>query len=51
MSEDEERTVEWPAPLEDPDEEPFEPWARLQERAERWAGWDDFLKDLKEEGC
>ena len=50
MNEDEERTVEWPAPQEDPDEEPREPWANLLERAERWEGWDDFIQGLEKEG-
>jgi hypothetical protein len=39
---DEEREIEWPEPREDPDEEPFEPWARRREELmDRWRGWDD----------
>lgn len=31
----------WPEPRDDPDEEPFEPWARkMEERLDRWRGWD-----------
>jgi len=33
--------VEWPDPQEDPEEEPVEPWARrVEERLDRWKGWD-----------
>jgi len=46
--EEHEREVVWPEPREDPDEEPAEPWARLLDRAKRWEGWDDFLKEWEE---
>ena len=39
--------VAWPGPSAEPEEEPFEPWARLRERALRWEGWDDFMEEFR----
>jgi len=44
---DRELEVEWPAPRDDPDEEPTEPWARPDGTS---PNWDRIRREVKRRG-